>query len=1473
MSTDPRHGAAAHSSQESVLMLRRLVAALPDEYQEAFGKCTTGDEVLKDLQDYGTAWNTRNRKLGTFIRVMKPFFTAMDVFVSCDPMHAATLWGALRVVIALGITFHEFLDKVTSGLEKMATEIEYLDELNSVFGKLERKRYQEMEDTINEELNKRLQEGWLEQQLKEKRDQMREELSLVAQTAIQKDYEQLAKSSPRTHVLLQDMFQEILQFLMGVFRIFYHPDGRSKSAMRVVAKTVWHPFQFDETISRMKELKERMNMEIVLLNLKLSKDAKDIAEASKLEAVAESTRAKERGDKLDKSMSKLEQMAEKEARYTFLHRVREWLDPPSFADRYEDVASQCMQGTTSWLLEHTIFHSWLQDGKKVRGGSLWVRGNPGSGKSVLAASTIQELKGIGSSNPVCYFFFNSTQDIIPNTSSTAYRALLSQILQYRINDDQMRETLEFAMYFQSPGQKTASKKEINDLMELCLHSDDNIYLVLDGLDECEDSRELVEKLRRLTDQPTTRLALFCRPTLTWLSKQISSLQIISIDLSNNDDIQHYLRQSLKDMKSEGLLSKSLDYKDVAKTLTRRADGMFLWARLMVTYLNSPALYPAQRTQAISEMDNPEGLEVMYERILRLIEGSNKAMHRLAGQSFLWLSYGKRPLIPAELESGLVPFDANPNEEEAWKLPEFEDVIVRACGGLVELSPKSIEFLGNTFRPLRFIHASVKEYFANFESTSKSGIIPPPPLIAHARLATMCLKYLTYRVPSQPLSGKLGNNVVPKDLWSAFPFSNYAMVRWTSHLVLTLQGGHCEEAKPELQVLFSALKQFFTQPKVLMAYIEGCYTYGETPNANSLRLWAERSSSGISSKPEAEIRRTIVEFSHFLDKLESDWGRTLRNNPSSIWEEVTAFIPSPLLPKHGGISVRSLVPAPYKKAGLSKEPINRLTQVTSDGLYHVILGVYTSKKFERHDKKTLADKLCEDKSFSRGWIVRYEISQLSDQQVATSLDIPLPEFDVWARLCETLLRGFIQIPISVSRDSRFFTVMKTLYHVKLEGNKLRYATHSLPIELDIFGNTERKSQGYRKSLEELTYKDFSRYYKDSLRRVSLYWIYLDDYGENLCYGSQERAAPARLIVFKISVSSFGEVKLETTKVAERQFWAKGICPVYEDRDDKEFEMCFHPFLPVLVYAGAKGTYVWNFNTNMSQKVGHGAADVAFLSCSETGESCILTPRGQRPEIIPIQSALAATGIREEDLRPKLKDAKDTEQLVLSDGAMMAPPDDDRLITKDWTLTQAVSGHGKPLTSSNMIVGPSGIIKHVSVVNSGLTTSLHLWNKDGRDESIVLTRLPNSEGAASAKVSVIRSLSEEEPVQIIVDKTADTWSNITRAEPAVFPVMVERDIRSFSTQSTVIGSSRNDHVPLPEIVERDNQSSSAQTSVDANLVAAGRSGEMPQTQPAASSMEDERDLQKYTNCKDDNVGESKNNGHRSRLKRFLGKMKCL
>jgi hypothetical protein len=94
----PVRGANA-SLGASTSTLRSLVEALPEEYQEEFKKCTTGEDVLKGLQDYGVDWRTHIRRLGVFIQSMEPFFTAVDIFVQCDPIHAGTLWGALRVVI------------------------------------------------------------------------------------------------------------------------------------------------------------------------------------------------------------------------------------------------------------------------------------------------------------------------------------------------------------------------------------------------------------------------------------------------------------------------------------------------------------------------------------------------------------------------------------------------------------------------------------------------------------------------------------------------------------------------------------------------------------------------------------------------------------------------------------------------------------------------------------------------------------------------------------------------------------------------------------------------------------------------------------------------------------------------------------------------------------------------------------------------------------------------------------------------------------------------------------------------------------------------------------------------------------------------------------------------------------------------------------------------------------------------------
>ena len=180
---------------------------------------------------------------------------------------------------------------------------------------------------------------------------------------------------------------------------------------------------------------------------------------------------------------------------------------------------------------------------------------------------------------------------------------------------------------------------------------------------------------------------------------------------------------------------------------------------------------------------------------------------------------------------------------------------------------------------------------------------------------------------------------------------------------------------------------------------------------------------------------------------------------------------------------------------------------------------------------------------------------------------------------------------MTQDCQFFTVIKTIYHVRIIDGRLVYASHSLPVDSiprEFTGKINGKLERYEKTRAELTYKDFDRFNNDRLKHVQLYWIHLDDRGENLCYATQERSSPTSLKIFRISVPPGGTLKLETELVAERRFWTRDIGKPYGDRDFKEFEMCFHPYFPIAVYAWAKGTYVWNFATSKSRLSSYSSA---------------------------------------------------------------------------------------------------------------------------------------------------------------------------------------------------------------------------------------------------------------------------------------------
>ncbi|KAJ7773597.1 hypothetical protein DFH07DRAFT_683672, partial [Mycena maculata] len=62
--------------------------------------------------------------------------------------------------------------------------------------------------------------------------------------------------------------------------------------------------------------------------------------------------------------------------------IIDWLSAINFFQRHADISRTRQEGTGKWFLIDSQFQSW----ESGSGGSLWCRGIPGAGKTVLACA-------------------------------------------------------------------------------------------------------------------------------------------------------------------------------------------------------------------------------------------------------------------------------------------------------------------------------------------------------------------------------------------------------------------------------------------------------------------------------------------------------------------------------------------------------------------------------------------------------------------------------------------------------------------------------------------------------------------------------------------------------------------------------------------------------------------------------------------------------------------------------------------------------------------------------------------------------------------------------------------------------------------------------------------------------------------------------------------------------------------------------
>ncbi|KAJ5819255.1 NACHT and TPR domain protein [Penicillium riverlandense] len=342
-----------------------------------------------------------------------------------------------------------------------------------------------------------------------------------------------------------------------------------------------------------------------------------------------------------------------------LQRVINQVLRPSKVDSaqewFDKIHKARVPSTGDWVHRDDVFQSWINKETPV----IFVSGNPGSGKSFLAANMISFLlkrfpPGLQCSPMISigYFFF---KDDKPETRSF-HQALRDLAFQISRNDPEYRKHLgTIEEYEQISTLESAWRLLFGEYFLKNPKIESTVYILLDAVDEAldEERKCFVDLAKQLySNQSCLQLAIVGRPyisdqLLEGLEAKVPTLHVTK--QKNSGDITQYIHVSIK--KSLVLRRVSAKLRDeIIEKLSARAEGMFLWVNLMLQELAKKRNETSIR-RALDQA--PKGLKEMLRHVLATFsERSNEEELEYLNETLLWVTCANQPWRLAEIEAVL-----------------------------------------------------------------------------------------------------------------------------------------------------------------------------------------------------------------------------------------------------------------------------------------------------------------------------------------------------------------------------------------------------------------------------------------------------------------------------------------------------------------------------------------------------------------------------------------------------------------------------------------------------------------------------------------------------------------------------------------------------------------------------------------------------------------------------------------------------
>ncbi|TFB04069.1 hypothetical protein CCMA1212_003705 [Trichoderma ghanense] len=520
-----------------------------------------------------------------------------------------------------------------------------------------------------------------------------------------KVYHQLAEPLARFALLGQSFSNNLeVQRTLAVYYsdiLKFHGEAYKfvrRNAWQRLFATSWGRFQrrFDNILADLKEHEKVVDKAV---------HAADISEAKEMREKLEDWRQQE--------TAKLENLEEERTSTEFqaiLSVLR--VDGTHQIKIFDNIAAEPKQhpDSCSWILKQPKIRAWAKPNRDTQ--FVVLHGFVGSGKSVLATHISTSVRSSEHSSIAAHF----CTYLYPE--STDYNFILRSLMVQIIKSDPDLIALSYDWLVLK--RKTPSCAATEQLLRLLVEAlgsspsqQKTLHIVIDGLDECDDSTvtsvvKILDRLSATASSSGTAIlkVLICTQMTPAVAKVVKKKHHVSLTDEKahlNKAIQDYTLQKINAIRPSlsQLRITDGDITELASQITRKADGMFLWAKLVMEFISKNLFY--KREEILEAANNlPQELGKFYARMLSQIMASfdERSIHRITS-ILSWVAFAKRPLRAPELLSALA-FDSG-HEQGDGLVPAY---VLDRCEPLIQKQVDS---------SYAFLHVSVRDFLQGADS--------------------------------------------------------------------------------------------------------------------------------------------------------------------------------------------------------------------------------------------------------------------------------------------------------------------------------------------------------------------------------------------------------------------------------------------------------------------------------------------------------------------------------------------------------------------------------------------------------------------------------------------------------------------------------------------------------------------------------------------------------------------------------------